>query len=256
MIRGLDQSVGRILDKLEQTGLDDNTLVVFMSDNGGIDRKVTPNGKITSNYPLMGGKACVTEGGVRVPLVFRWKGKLEEGKWCRETVDCNDIFPTIVEAAGYDVQQYYSKQEGIDGRSLMGLVNDIENTKNTYDRNIRYWHYPFNVIYNNPYDGLPLTPHSAIREGDYKLIFDWHGRLKLFNLAKDISETSNLAKEMPDKTNELFGKLMEWLKAEVKPTYWPKTNPDYTIENEAHNVPYVDLVKIYNERGDVAIMAN
>ena len=256
MIRGLDQSVGRILDKLEQTGLDDNTLVVFMSDNGGIDRKVTPNGKITSNYPLMGGKACVTEGGVRVPLVFRWKGKLEEGKWCKETVDCNDIFPTIVEAAGYDVQQYYSKQEGIDGRSLMGLVNDIENTKNTYDRNIRYWHYPFNVIYNNPYDGLPLTPHSAIREGDYKLIFDWHGRLKLFNLAKDISETSNLAKEMPDKTNELFGKLMEWLKAEVKPTYWPKTNPDYTIENEAHNVPYVDLVKIYNERGDVAIMAN
>lgn len=256
MIRGLDDSVGRILKKLEETGLDENTLVVFMSDNGGIDFKITPNGEVTSNYPLMGGKACVTEGGIRVPLIFRWKGKLNEGKWCNVAVDCNDIFPTIVEAAGYDAKSHYEKEEGIDGRSLMGLMDDVNNTKETYTRNTHFWHYPFNVIYNNPYDGLNLTPHSAIREGEYKLIFDWHGRLKLFNIKEDISETNNLSQQMPELTNELFGKLMEWLKENAKESYWPKVNPEYNAANDAHDVTFVNLVEIYNNGGDVALSAN
>jgi len=256
MVRGLDQSVGRILNKLEETDLDENTLVVFMSDNGGIDRKITPNGIITDNYPLTGGKACLTEGGVRVPLVFRWKGQLEEGTWSSVPVDCNDIFPTLVEAAGYDAKKYYEKDQAIDGRSLMGLLHDLDNSESTYDRQVRYWHYPFNVIYNNPYDGLPLTPHSAIREGDYKLIFDWHGRLRLFNIESDISESTNLATQMPDKTNELFDKLIVWLRAEVKPTYWPRENPDYNLENEAHVQSYVNLLEVYDLGGDVAAAAN
>lgn len=256
MIRGLDNSIGRILKKLEETGLDENTLVVFMSDNGGIDYKITPKGEVTSNYPLMGGKACVTEGGIRVPLVFRWKGKLEEGKWCNVAVDCNDIFPTLVEAAGYDVKQYTEKENGIDGRSLYGLLDDLNNTKESYTRNTHFWHYPFNVIYNNPYDGFPQVPQSAIREGDYKLIFDWHGRLKLFNIKEDISESNNLAKQMPDLTNEMFDKLMIWLKANAKETYWPKPNPDYNPANEARDVTFVNLVEIYNNGGDVAKNAN
>jgi len=256
MIRGLDNSVGRILKKLEETGLDENTLVVFMSDNGGIDYKITPNGEVTSNYPLLGGKACVTEGGIRVPLVFRWKGSLDEGKWCNIAVDCNDIFPTLVEAAGYDAKPYYEKENGIDGRSLMGLFQDVDNKKETYTRNTHFWHYPFNVIYNNPFDGLNLTPHSAVREGDYKLIFDWHGRLKLFNIKEDISETNNLAKQMPEKTNEMFATLMVWLKENAKETYWPKVNPEYNAEKDAHDVTFVNLVDIYNNGGDVASQAN
>lgn len=256
MIRGLDNSVGRILKKLEQTGLDENTLVVFMSDNGGIDYRVTPNGKVTSNYPLNGGKACVTEGGVRVPLVFRWKGKINAGKWSNVPVDCNDIFPTLVEAAGYDVKPHYEKENGIDGRSLLGLMSDVDNTNNTYTRDTHFWHYPFNVIYNNPYDGLNLTPHSAIREGDYKLIFDWHGRLKLFNIKEDISETNNLAKLMPELTNALFAKLISWLDDNAKSTYWPKVNPEYNAANDAHDVSFVNLVDIYRSGGDVAENAN
>ncbi len=256
MIRRLDNSVGRILDKLEETGLDENTLVVFMSDNGGIDRKITPAGHITDNYPLMGGKACVTEGGIRVPLVFRWKSKLDGGKWSKVAVDCCDIFPTLVEMAGYDVKPYYEKEDAIDGRSLAHLVEDVDNSDQTYTRNTHYWHYPFNVVYHNPYDGLPLTPHSAIMEGDYKLIFDWHGRLKLFNLAEDLSETDNLAKEMPEKTNELFAKLMDWMKVNVKETYWPKPNPDYNPAKEAHDVPFVNLVEIYKAGKDVPSDSN
>lgn len=256
MIRGLDNSVGRILKALEANGLDENTLVVFMSDNGGIDQRVTSDEKITSNYPLNGGKACVTEGGIRVPLIFRWKGKINAGQWSNVAVDCNDIFPTLLEAAGYDVKAYYNKEDGIDGRSLLGLMDDVNNTKQSYTRNTHFWHYPFNVIYTNPYDGLNLTPHSAIREGDYKLIFDWHGRLKLFNIKEDISETNNLAKQMPDLTNELFSKLMVWLEKNAKQTYWPKVNPNYNPANEAHDVTFVNLVEIYRNGGDVAQSAN
>ncbi|AJR04503.1 sulfatase [Siansivirga zeaxanthinifaciens] len=256
MIKALDNSVGRILDKLQELGLDDNTLVVFMSDNGGIDYRVTPNGKITSNYPLTGGKACLTEGGIRVPLVFRWKGTIAKGKWSHQVVDCSDIFPTLIEAAGYNPGFDYQKENSIDGRSLFGLLNDVDNKKNSYKRNTHYWYYPFNVIYNNPYDGLSLTPHSAIREGDYKLIFDWHGRLKLFNIGKDISETNNLAKQMPELTNRLFDKLMAWTKENVKSTYWPKLNLNYNLEKDVHDVPFVDLLKIYNEGGNVAASAN
>lgn len=252
MIRGLDNSVGRILDKLEETGLDENTLVVFMSDNGGIDFNITPNGEVTSNYPLMGGKACLTEGGVRVPLAFRWKGKIKEGKWSKVPVDCADIFPTLVEFAGYDPVPYYDEVK-IDGRSLLGLIGDVKNKKETYTRDTRYWHYPFNVIYDNPYDHLPLTPHSSIMEGDYKLIFNWHGKLQLFNVVDDISEKNNLVDAMPELTNELFGKLVAWLENNIQPTYWPTPNPEYKAENESHDYPYVNLYRNYKEQGRLTL---
>ncbi len=256
MVRGLDNSVGRILDKLEETGLDENTLVVFMSDNGGIDARVTPKKHITSNYPLTGGKANVTEGGIRVPLVMRWKGKVKGGQWCKVAVDCNDIFPTIVEAAGYDVKAHYDKKDGIDGRSLFGLLDDVNNKQESYTRDTHFWHYPFNVIYNNPYEPFCQSPQSVIRKGDYKLIFDWHGRLKLFNIEEDMMEQNNLAKAMPEMTNKLFADLMQWLDSNVKDTYKPTYNPDYNPENDPREVTYIDLISIYRNGGDVCAAAN
>lgn len=256
MIKSLDNSVGKILDKLEEIGIEENTLVVFMSDNGGIDKTVTPNGKITSNFPLKGGKACLTEGGVRVPLAFRWKSEIDGGKWSDVVVDCNDIFPTLVEAAGYDISKYYKKKDGIDGQSLLGVLSDVENKNRSYSRNTQFWHYPYNVIYNNVDDGLPLTPHSAVRNGDYKLIFDWYGRLRLYNIAKDISEKENLAKIMPDKTNQLFAMLINWLDENVNDTYLPKENPDYNFRNESRDVPYINLVEIFRNGGNVAENSN
>jgi len=196
MIKGLDQSTGRILDKLEQTGLDENTLIIFMSDNGGIDQDVSHNSIGSKNTPFVGGKACLTEGGIRVPLVFRWKAKIAENKWCNIPIDCTDIYPTILQFAGYDLDKYYNEVK-IDGQSIGGLLHDVENKNDSYTKATHYWHYPFNVIYNSPFDGLPLTPHSAIREKDYKLIFDWYGRLHLFNMEQDPYEKNNLAKQMP-----------------------------------------------------------
>ncbi len=251
MIRGLDNSVGAILDKLAETGLEENTLVIFFSDNGGLDSRITFGDISTVNAPLRGGKACLTEGGIRVPLIFKWKGKINEGEWCDVSVDCTDLFPTILEAAGYDPEEAYDKM-AIDGRSLMPLFKDPDNSENAYDHDTRYWHYPFNVRMRSPYDEEYLTPHSGIMEGDYKLIFDWHGRLYLYNVKEDVSETNNLIDEMPDKTRDLFDKLISWLEENIDRHYWPEENPDYNPEKEVRqDAPFVNLYEIYDNGGDV-----
>lgn len=105
MIKSMDRSIGAILKKLKKTGLEENTLIIFMSDNGGIDSKITPAGDGTDNAPFLGGKATLNEGGIRAPLVFRWKGKLKEGQWVDVPVDVTDIYPTILAAAGYDSEE-------------------------------------------------------------------------------------------------------------------------------------------------------
>lgn len=255
MVKSLDESVGSIMKALEETGLEDNTLVVFMSDNGGIATKVANKGTYTDNSPLLGGKGCVTEGGIRVPLIFRWKNNLEGGQWSDVPVDCSDILPTFADIAGYNTKEII-EQNDLDGRSFAPLLSDVTNRKEGYTKNTRYWHYPFNVIYNSPFDWLPLQPHSVIREGDYKLIFDWHGRLFLFDIEKDPYEKNNLAKQMPELTNDLFDKLMQWTKDNVKDTYKPYINKDYEADKEERDVPFVNLVKAWKKGENVIEMAH
>ena len=242
MIKHLDLSVGSIIKKLEENGIADNTIVVFMSDNGGITIGSGSGEQITDNSPLTGQKANVYEGGIRVPLIISYKGKVKGEKWCDHPVDCNDIFPTLLELAGEPKPTHQ-----IDGQSLAGLLKDPSNKQKTYTRDTYFWHYPLSVVYKNPEDGLPFTPHSAVRKGDYKLIFDWYGRLRLFNIAKDISEKNNLVAQMPDKTRELFAVLMNYLEKNVERKYWPTQNPDYDPKTEVRKVPYVDLYKAYKE---------
>ncbi|WP_282179442.1 sulfatase [Maribacter stanieri] len=240
MIKSMDNSVGQILKKLEETGLDRNTLIIFMSDNGGIDSKITPNGDGTDNSPFLGGKACLTEGGIRVPLIFRWPGKIKEGQWVDVPVDCTDIYPTILEAANYDAKAIVHENV-LDGQSIFPLLSDVENIHKSYSKETHYWHYPFNVIYNSPYEPFALTPHSAIRDGDYKLIFDWYGRFYLYNIETDPFEKNNLATEMPKLKNTLFQKLMTWTSVNIEKRYWPKINPDYNSNNEVRDEPFNDI---------------
>ncbi|WP_299665951.1 sulfatase [uncultured Polaribacter sp.] len=241
MIKSMDRSVGKILDKLKETGIEENTLVVFMSDNGGIDAEITPNNQGTENSPFLGGKACLTEGGIRVPLIFRWKGKIESGKWVDTPVDCTDIFPTILEAAGYNAKQIV-KENDLDGESILGLLSDQKNEQNTYTKDTHFWHYPFNVIYKSPYDGYALTPHSAIRKRDFKLIFDWYGRLHLYNIEKDPYEKNDLYSSNKEQGDVLFKELVSWLEKNVAKRYWPKINPDYNPEKEVRKTPFKDLM--------------
>ncbi len=235
MIKGLDESVGRILDTLTHSGLAENTLVVFMSDNGGVTYNNPP---ATSNAPLKGGKAMMFEGGIRVPLVFRWPGKVAGGQWSDVPVDYADLFPTLLQFAHYDPAAHYAR---IDGRSLAPLLDDVGNVKHGYSRDTHYWHYPFNVGIINPDDGLPPAPHSAIREGDFKLIFDWSGKLYLYDMKVDWREEHNLADVQPERTKMLFTKLNAWIDANVAVKYTPLLNPNYDPAKEARKRPFVDL---------------
>ena len=247
MIKSLDRSVGKVLDKLAELNIEENTLVVFMSDNGGIDSKITPKGDGTDNSPFLGGKACLTEGGIRVPLVFRWRGKIKQNEWVNIPVDCTDIYPSLLEAAGYNAKEVINNNN-LDGESLMGLLDDIENMNSSYSKNTHYWHYPFNVIYNNPLEPLPLTPHSAIREDNYKLIFDWYGRLRLYDIEKDPYEKNDLSLVKPMVKDKLFNNLMTWLVENVDQRYWPSINPNYNATQEARNEPFVDLFTKYKTK--------
>jgi hypothetical protein len=139
----------------------------------------------------------------------------------------------------------------IDGQSIAGLLSDPENVNKTYTRDTYFWHYPLSVVYRNPADDLPFTPQSAVRKGDYKLIFDWYGRLNLYNIANDISEKNNLATQMPDKTRELFAELMTFLENNVEKKYWPTKNPGYDPATEVREKPYTDLYRIYKDGGDI-----
>lgn len=246
MIKSMDRSVGQILDKLKETGLEENTLVVFMSDNGGIDSKITPKGDGTDNSPFLGGKACLTEGGIRVPLIFRWKGKITEGQWVDVPVDCTDIYPTLLEAAGYDSKAIVI-ENSLDGQSIMPLLSDRNNIEKGYGKNTHYWHYPFNVIYNSPYEPFALTPHSAIRDGDYKLIFDWYGRLRLYNIEEDPFEKIDLSSEMTGLRDALFKKLTTWLIINVEKRYWPTQNPNYNPNKESRDTQFVNLFSSFKK---------
>ena len=96
--------------------------------------------------------------------------------------------------------------------------------------------------YSDPFTNLPQAPQSAIREGDYKLIIDWNGKLHLFNIEKDFSEEHDLSYAMPEKTDELFSKLLKWLKNEIEPSYFPTLNPDFSPTDETHIFPYEELI--------------
>lgn len=241
MLKRLDLSVGRILDTLASSGLDENTLVVFMSDNGGV---TYTSPAATNNAPFKGGKALHFEGGIRVPLVFRWKGRLPADRWSTVPVDCNDLFPTILDLAGYDPKPHYAPG-GIDGRSLAPLFSDPTNARHGYTRDTHYWHYPLNVIVVNPDDGLPSAPSSAIRQGDWKLIFDWSGVLRLYNIAQDPFEKNELSAAQPEKAVALFRQLNDWIDANVAVKYTPALNPTYDPAKEARTRPFVDLRRKY-----------
>lgn len=237
MVRALDDSVGRIRETLHRTGQADNTVLVFMSDNGGVNWR--PDGP-TTNAPFKGGKAMLFEGGIRVPLVVCWPGRITPGRWCAVPVHASDLFPTLLDLTGYDVTPYL-RDARIDGRSLKPLLQDPGNASGTYSRKAFFWHYPFNVIPPHPDDGLALTPHSAIRKGDYKLIHDWSGRLWLHDLRTDPYERDNLAEKQPQRAQALFRELHDWLDANVELKYHPALNPDYDPSGAAQTHPFVDL---------------
>ena len=205
MIESVDESVGRVLARLKELGLEQNTLVIFTSDNGGFYNA-------TSNAPLRANKGAYYEGGIRVPLLIKWPGVTKPGRVIAEPVISTDLYPTCLAAAGLPLRP----NQHLDGLNLQPLLAGGA----SLGRKSLFWHYPH-------YNEHPSSvPSSVIRKGPWKLIetFDPEG-VELYNLADDLSETNNLASAKPDLVNELRRELDAW-RQEVGAEMM-RPNPDY-----------------------------
>jgi uncharacterized sulfatase len=210
MVEHIDQSLGRILRKLDQLKLADDTLLIFFSDNGGLFKRFDGAGtEVMRNTPLRAEKGTLYEGGIREPLIVRWPGHVAAGSECDEIVTSVDFLPTMVDAAGLNDEVTHN----VDGVSLLPLLRQ----SGRLNRDAVFWHYPH---YHH------TSPAGAVRAGDFKLIeyFD-DGRLELYNLRNDIGETKNLADTMPDKARALQTQLAAWRKSVG--ARMPTSNPDY-----------------------------
>ncbi len=199
MVHSLDENVGRVLAKINELGIDDNTVVIFFSDNGGYINRFKAKA-VTDNYPLRSGKGSLYEGGTREPLIVRWPGVTKAGSVCRQPVISTDFYPTILEMTGLDGDSKHNAD--LDGLSLAALLKR-PNAK--LKREELYWHYPHYY---------PTTsPVSSIRQGDWKLIEYFEDEhVELYNLKKDIGESNNLAGKMPKRAEELRERLQSWRK--------------------------------------------
>ncbi len=197
MIYAMDENIGRILKKMDELSLTEETVVIFMSDNGGLStlgRQWSP----TSNVPLRAGKGWCYEGGIREPMIIKAPGVTSVGSVCDIPVVSMDFYPTILELAG--IEQITDQH--VDGLSLKSVLSG----KDLLDRKSLFWHYPH-------YHGSKWIPGSAIREGDWKLIkFYEDDKLELYNLKDDLSEKNDLSEVYPEKLLELSAKLNNYLK--------------------------------------------
>ena len=228
MVESVDESLGRILDKLKELGLNDNTIVIFFSDNGGrsaatfrrSERIVTDNmldkGLSTSNLPLRGGKGWLYEGGIRVPMILKWPRHEMKGKECNIPVISIDFYPTIMEMLGLQVPE----KQKVDGISIVPLLKGEQKL----DRDAIYWHFPH---YSN--HGMQ-SPGGAIRSGDYKLLEYYENySVQLFNLMEDVGEQHDISASNPEIVNKLRSKLHRWRDKVNAQMMGP--NPEYVPGN-------------------------
>jgi arylsulfatase A-like enzyme len=210
LIESVDDSVGRLLAKLEELKLSENTIVIFTSDNGGL-------ASITTNLSLRAGKGTAYEGGVRVPLIIKWPGITKPGSVCHTPVIGVDFYPTLLAMAAVPMPSGV-----VDGENIGPLLRQSGSMK----RDAIYWHYPH-------YHTVGATPYGAIREGDFRLVeFYEDNHVELYNLKEDIGETKDLAATLPEKAAALRQKLHDWRQSvdAQMPTPNPNYDPNVTPE--------------------------
>ncbi|HEU0228416.1 MAG TPA: sulfatase [Arachidicoccus soli] len=207
LVEGMDKSLGELLNYLEQHHLEKNTIVVFMSDNGGYSHAPREGKDNTQNYPLKGGKGSLYEGGIREPMMVRWPGVTTAGTVSKQYTIMEDFYPTLLEMAGI---RHYKTIQRIDGESM---VPYLKNPKAINDKRVLVWNYPNDWTGGNW--GEDNSFMTAIRKGDWKLIyFEKYGRLELYNIKDDIKEQNDLAKKYPQRVKELAKLLTKKLKEE------------------------------------------
>ena len=203
MVERMDYNVGRLMKKITDLGLRENTFVILVSDNGGLST-------VTNNQPLREGKGFLYEGGIRIPLIISWQGRIKPGCVCNTPTISHDIYPTIT-----DIVTGSQPGEGIEGKSLVPLLMGA----GKFQERELYWYYPH-------YSPQAKQPAAAVRDGDYKLVHFYDPEQKeLYNLANDIGEQKNLAEKIPEKVRQLDEKLETWLKFVKAKKH--TLNPDY-----------------------------
>lgn len=209
LLEELDQSVARIVAEVDRLGLGERTLILFLSDNGGLEHE--QSGRIvTSNAPLRGEKGTLYEGGIRIPSIARWTGRVAAGKVSETPAITMDVYPTLLELARVEAP----RKQPLDGISLVPLLND---PAAALGRDTLYWHLPH---YHHS------SPASAIREGNWKLVeFFETGERELYDLAADLGEKKNLAKQEPERAAKLQATLEAWRRRVG--ARMPKPNPHY-----------------------------
>lgn len=225
MIESVDQSVGRLIKALEESGTRNNTIIVFFSDNGGY-------GPATDMAPLKGYKGTYYEGGIRVPFFVNWPGVVEGGQINETPIIGVDLYPTFCEMLGVGLPE-----QPLDGESLVPLLKGGEGK----ERSI-YWHFPaylqsYGVSHFEQRDPLFRSrPCSVVRRGDWKLLqFFESGDLELYNLVNDIGETTDLSQSNPEKLEELKKDLENWREAIGAPVP-TEANPDFDAKAEAEAI--------------------
>ena len=204
MVEGMDKSLGDIMDYLDEKKIADNTIILFMSDNGGLSAVARGGERHTHNKPLASGKGSVYEGGIREPMLVKWPGTTAPNTISEEQVIIEDFYPTILEMASI---KGYETVQTIDGKSFVATLKEEEKEPNV--TRALFWHYP------NEWgpDGPGIGASSAVRKGDWKFIyFHEDRRMELYNLKNDIGETKNLVTEEQIMVNELASVLTNHLK--------------------------------------------
>ena len=203
MVEGMDKSLGDIMDYLEEKNIDDDTIILFMSDNGGLSAHARGGEPHTHNKPLSSGKGSMHEGGIREPMIVKWPGKVEPESMSSYQVIIEDFYPTILEMAGIDSLKTVQK---VDGQSF---VSALTGEKEYAGVRPLFWHYP------NEWgpEGPGIGAASTVRKGNWKFIY-YHAdkRMELFNLKEDIGETENLLEQNTEKSKELAETLTNHLK--------------------------------------------
>jgi arylsulfatase A-like enzyme len=213
MVESLDENVGRLIARLDELNISDNTFILFTSDNGGLTVKEGKHTPATTNYPLKAGKGYLYEGGIREPMIIRYPSSVREGFVSDVAVTSNDIYPTILELADLAPGE-------MDGMSLMPVIRG----ENMGSDRILYWHYPH-------YSNQGGTPGGAIRKGTYKLIeFFEDDHIELYNLEKDIGETTDIKDKYPEIARELLDLLNDW--QAKSGAEMPASNPVYREDME------------------------
>jgi arylsulfatase A-like enzyme len=227
LVEGMDKSLGDLMNHLEEKGIADNTIILFMSDNGGLSAVARAGERHTHNKPLSSGKGSVHEGGIREPMIVKWPKTAQEKSTTDSKVIIEDFFPTILEMAGIEDYKIVQKTDGI------SFTNILKGKETNTSQRALFWHYPNNWGPTGP--GIGAT--STIRKGDWKLIYYHLNRsFELFNIKNDIGESTNFAEKEKAIANNLAKELGSYLRS---------VDAQMPLDTKTmQNIPWPDETKI------------